>query len=82
MGAPKQKWTHEEEAALRTGVEKYGPGKWRAILRDPILSSCLSSRSNVDLKVCRVFAIALLFVKFVDYLNQTYMTMVSVSRLL
>jgi len=50
MGAPKQKWTHEEEAALRAGVEKYGPGKWRAILRDPILSSCLSSRSNVDLK--------------------------------
>lgn len=50
MGAPKQKWTHEEEAALRTGVEKYGPGKWRAILRDPSLSLCLASRSNVDLK--------------------------------
>lgn len=50
MGAPKQKWTHEEEAALRAGVEKYGPGKWRAILRDPILSLCLASRSNVDLK--------------------------------
>lgn len=50
MGAPKQKWTREEEAALRNGVEKYGPGKWRAILRDPTWSSCLASRSNVDLK--------------------------------
>lgn len=50
MGAPKQKWTHEEEAALRAGVEKYGPGKWRAILRDPNWSACLASRSNVDLK--------------------------------
>ncbi|XP_057824955.2 telomere repeat-binding factor 1 [Cryptomeria japonica] len=50
MGAPKQKWTHEEEAALRAGVEKYGPGKWRAILKDPNWSLCLASRSNVDLK--------------------------------
>ncbi|KAH9288123.1 hypothetical protein KI387_032240, partial [Taxus chinensis] len=50
MGAPKQKWTHEEESALREGVEKYGPGKWRAILKDPNWSSCLASRSNVDLK--------------------------------
>uniref|UniRef100_A0A0D6QXA5 MYB transcription factor n=1 Tax=Araucaria cunninghamii TaxID=56994 RepID=A0A0D6QXA5_ARACU len=50
MGAPKQKWTKEEEAALRAGIEKYGPGKWSAILKDPVLNSYLSSRSNVDLK--------------------------------
>ncbi|KAJ7546757.1 hypothetical protein O6H91_08G053100 [Diphasiastrum complanatum] len=50
MGVPKQKWTSEEEAALRAGVEKYGPGKWRAIQRDPNFGPCLVSRSNVDLK--------------------------------
>eukprot|EP00249_Psilotum_nudum_P011993 c23515_g1_i1 orf=292-1332(-) len=50
MGAPKQKWTPEEEAALRAGVEKYGPGKWRAIQKDQELGPCLSTRSNVDLK--------------------------------
>eukprot|EP00252_Welwitschia_mirabilis_P027488 TRINITY_DN9438_c0_g1_i2.p1 TRINITY_DN9438_c0_g1~~TRINITY_DN9438_c0_g1_i2.p1 ORF type:complete len:303 (+),score=100.14 TRINITY_DN9438_c0_g1_i2:347-1255(+) len=50
MGVPKQKWTNEEEAALRAGVEKYGPGKWRAILKDPVLSTRLAIRSNVDLK--------------------------------
>ncbi|CAM6109033.1 unnamed protein product [Calypogeia fissa] len=50
MGAPKQKWTAEEEAALRAGVEKYGPGKWRAIQKDPKFGPCLTSRSNVDLK--------------------------------
>lgn len=51
MGAPKQKWTPEEEAALRAGVEKYGPGKWRAIQKDSKFGPCLTSRSNVDLKV-------------------------------
>lgn len=51
MGAPKQKWTAEEEAALRAGVEKYGPGKWRAIQKDSKFGPCLTSRSNVDLKV-------------------------------
>ncbi|XP_057860805.2 telomere repeat-binding factor 1 isoform X4 [Cryptomeria japonica] len=50
MGAPKQKWTKEEEAALRAGIDKYGPGKWSAILKDPLLSTYLASRSNVDLK--------------------------------
>ncbi|XP_068659487.1 single myb histone 6-like isoform X1 [Aristolochia californica] len=50
MGAPKQKWTAEEEAALKAGVVKHGPGKWRTILKDPEFSSVLSLRSNVDLK--------------------------------
>ncbi|XP_010550307.1 PREDICTED: telomere repeat-binding factor 2-like isoform X1 [Tarenaya hassleriana] len=50
MGAPKQKWTAEEEAALKAGVLKYGTGKWRTILSDPEFSSVLKSRSNVDLK--------------------------------
>ncbi|KAL4189817.1 hypothetical protein AMTRI_Chr08g167300 [Amborella trichopoda] len=50
MGAPKQKWTSEEEAALRAGVDKYGPGKWRTILKDPVFSVILALRSNVDLK--------------------------------
>ncbi|KAF8081997.1 hypothetical protein N665_0853s0010 [Sinapis alba] len=50
MGAPKQKWTPEEEAALKAGVLKHGTGKWRTILSDPQFSSLLKSRSNVDLK--------------------------------
>ncbi|CAN4112086.1 unnamed protein product [Withania somnifera] len=50
MGAPKQKWTPDEEAALKAGVRKHGPGKWRTILKDPKFSGALYSRSNVDLK--------------------------------
>ncbi|XP_043711693.1 telomere repeat-binding factor 1-like [Telopea speciosissima] len=50
MGAPKQKWTAEEEVALKAGVVKHGAGKWRTILKDPEFSSVLSLRSNVDLK--------------------------------
>ncbi|ESQ31251.1 hypothetical protein EUTSA_v10004691mg [Eutrema salsugineum] len=50
MGAPKQKWTPEEEAALKAGVLKHGTGKWRTILSDPEFSLVLKSRSNVDLK--------------------------------
>lgn len=50
MGAPKQKWTQEEEAALKAGVIKHGAGKWRTILKDPEFSGVLYLRSNVDLK--------------------------------
>ncbi|MQL91196.1 hypothetical protein Taro_023801, partial [Colocasia esculenta] len=50
MGAPKQKWTAEEEEALRAGVLKHGAGKWRTIQRDPEFCRCLASRSNIDLK--------------------------------
>ncbi|CAO2831809.1 unnamed protein product [Amaranthus hypochondriacus] len=50
MGAPKQKWTAEEEAALKAGVLKHGAGKWRTILKDPEFSEVLYLRSNVDLK--------------------------------
>ncbi|XP_019230220.1 PREDICTED: single myb histone 6 isoform X2 [Nicotiana attenuata] len=50
MGAPKQKWTSEEEAALKLGVAKYGVGKWSTILKDPEFSGVLRSRSNVDIK--------------------------------
>ncbi|KAJ8448509.1 hypothetical protein Cgig2_012153 [Carnegiea gigantea] len=50
MGAPKQKWTAEEEAALKAGVVKHGAGKWRTILKDPEFSGILYLRSNVDLK--------------------------------
>ncbi|WOL20392.1 hypothetical protein Cni_G29197 [Canna indica] len=50
MGAPKQKWTAEEEEALRAGVDKHGAGKWRTIQKDPEFSRCLSTRSNIDLK--------------------------------
>lgn len=51
MGAPKQKWTSGEEAALKAGIAKYGVGKWSTILKDPEFSTVLRSRSNVDLKV-------------------------------
>ncbi|KAL3526892.1 hypothetical protein ACH5RR_011548 [Cinchona calisaya] len=50
MGAPKLKWTPEEEAALKAGITKYGLGKWSTILKDPEFSTILRSRSNVDLK--------------------------------
>ncbi|KAJ8567350.1 hypothetical protein K7X08_019558 [Anisodus acutangulus] len=50
MGAPKQKWTSEEEAALKAGVANYGVGKWSTILKDPEFAGILHSRSNVDLK--------------------------------
>ncbi|KAG8044895.1 hypothetical protein GUJ93_ZPchr0008g13144 [Zizania palustris] len=50
MGAPKQRWTPEEEAALKAGVAKHGAGKWRTILRDPEFTALLLLRSNVDLK--------------------------------
>ncbi|KAG6394264.1 hypothetical protein SASPL_144847 [Salvia splendens] len=50
MGAPKQKWTSEEEAALKAGIQKYGMGKWSTILKDPEFTTVLRSRSNVDLK--------------------------------
>ncbi|XP_042485224.1 single myb histone 4-like [Macadamia integrifolia] len=50
MGNPKQKWTTEEEEALRAGVDKHGVGKWKNIQRDPEFGHCLSARSNIDLK--------------------------------
>ncbi|PKU82533.1 single myb histone 4 [Dendrobium catenatum] len=50
MGAPKQKWTSEEEDALRAGVDKHGAGKWRTIQKDPEFCHCLATRSNIDLK--------------------------------
>ncbi|KAI7727097.1 hypothetical protein M8C21_021032, partial [Ambrosia artemisiifolia] len=50
MGVPKQKWTAEEEASLKAGVAKHGPGRWSTILRDPEFGSVLCLRSNVDLK--------------------------------
>ncbi|KAF8093652.1 hypothetical protein N665_0381s0012 [Sinapis alba] len=50
MGAPKHKWSQEEESALRSAVVKHGPGRWRTILKDPDFSQVLYLRSNVDLK--------------------------------
>jgi hypothetical protein len=51
MGVPKQRWTSEEEAALRGGVARHEVGNWRMILKDPEFSSTLHYRSNVDIKV-------------------------------
>ncbi|KAL3535583.1 hypothetical protein ACH5RR_004044 [Cinchona calisaya] len=50
MGNPKQKWTSEEEEALRAGIKKHGTGKWKNIQTDPEFSHLLFSRSNIDLK--------------------------------
>ncbi|KAK9811062.1 hypothetical protein WJX73_010075 [Symbiochloris irregularis] len=50
QGAPKQKWTPEEEQALRAGVARYGVGKWRLIQKDEEFTETLCNRSNVDLK--------------------------------
>jgi len=51
MGNQKLKWTNEEEDALIAGIERHGPGKWKAILLDPHFGPLLTSRSNIDLKV-------------------------------
>ncbi|PWA62397.1 ulp1 protease family catalytic domain, Homeodomain-like protein [Artemisia annua] len=45
-----QKWTIEEEEALRAGVEKHGFGNWLAILSDFQFASTLANRSNINLK--------------------------------
>ncbi|KAL8099261.1 hypothetical protein AgCh_031795 [Apium graveolens] len=50
MGAPKQKWTAEEEAALKAGIAKHGIGKWSTIIKDTEFSTALHLRTNVDLK--------------------------------
>lgn len=66
MGAPKHKWSREEESALRSAVAKHGPGRWRTILKDPDFSKVLFLRSNVDLKV--ISSLLLVAMKFV-FLN-------------
>ncbi|KAI3895119.1 hypothetical protein MKW92_014322 [Papaver armeniacum] len=50
MGAPKQKWTAEEEEALIAGINKHGAGKWKSIQNDPEFSDVLAARSNIDMK--------------------------------
>ncbi|KAI3864241.1 hypothetical protein MKW92_052067 [Papaver armeniacum] len=50
MGAPKQKWTAEEEEALIAGINKHGAGKWKNIQNDPEFSDVLAARSNIDMK--------------------------------
>ncbi|KAI3832411.1 hypothetical protein MKX03_020645 [Papaver bracteatum] len=50
MGAPKQKWTAEEEKALIAGINKHGAGKWKNIQNDPEFSDVLAARSNIDMK--------------------------------
>ncbi|CAK0747488.1 hypothetical protein CVIRNUC_001769 [Coccomyxa viridis] len=50
LGTSKQKWTDDEEKALRAGVDKYGVGKWRLIQKDEAFGPQLVTRSNVDLK--------------------------------
>lgn len=51
MGAPKQNWTSEEEAASKAGVVKHGVGKWCTVLKNPEFNRVLYIRSNVNLKV-------------------------------
>ncbi|KAF2297565.1 hypothetical protein GH714_038719 [Hevea brasiliensis] len=50
MGNRKQKWTSEEEEALRAGVAKHGTGKWKNIQQDPEFNPFLFTRTNIDLK--------------------------------
>lgn len=63
MGNHKQKWTAEEEEALKAGVKKHGMGKWKTILVDPDFATALTHRSNIDLKV-RSFLIAPILYSF------------------
>lgn len=50
MGAPKKKWSADEEEALREGVKHHGTGRWKYIKNDPRYKQILDKRSNVDLK--------------------------------
>ncbi|KAG5119586.1 hypothetical protein JHK82_034006 [Glycine max] len=51
MGAPKQKWTAEEEQALKAGVVKHGVDKWRNL---SVMANGWSSREKSRLSVRRV----------------------------
>ena len=51
IGSPQQKWTPEEEEALKAGVIKHGAGKWSTILKDSEFSGVSYLHSYVDLKV-------------------------------
>merc|ERR1712167_71076 len=46
----KEKWTKEENQALRDGVELFGTGKWYHIKQDPRFADVLRKRTNIDLK--------------------------------
>ena len=72
MGNPKQKWTSEEEEALRAGVKKHGTGKWKNIQRDPEFSHLLNSRSNIDLKVAN-FTQFLFLYNFQGFLSENWL---------
>jgi transcription factor MYB, plant len=77
MGVPKQRWTAEEEAALRAGVARHGVGNWRTILKDPEFSSTLCYRSNVDLKVIIVHLILLMLAYFSEGNSKFWYTLIS-----
>ncbi|KAH0727889.1 hypothetical protein KY290_003602 [Solanum tuberosum] len=48
MGALNQKWTPEEESALKVGVLKYGTDKWRTTLKDPEYSGQVEKHDSDD----------------------------------
>jgi len=48
--ARKEKWTEDENQALRQGVELFGTGKWFQIKQDPRFADVLRKRTNIDLK--------------------------------
>lgn len=70
MGNPKQKWTSEEEEALRAGVAKHGTGKWKNIQRDPEFNPFLFSRSNIDLKVSPLLIFFLIIVPSIPLISK------------
>ena len=46
MGAQKVRWTEDEEAALKKGVDKHGVGRWKYIKLDEEFKDILENRSN------------------------------------
>ncbi|KAF9662422.1 hypothetical protein SADUNF_Sadunf18G0051600 [Salix dunnii] len=81
MGNPKQKWTSEEEEALRAGVAKHGTGKWKNIQRDPEFNPYLYSRSNIDLKVFLSFLFFLFAIVIVAVVWYNAMIFEAISAL-
>ncbi|XP_074322755.1 telomere repeat-binding factor 1-like [Apium graveolens] len=50
MGRSYNKWSSEEEAAIRNCIAKHGVGKWQKILSDPEFSTVLVLRKSKDLQ--------------------------------
>ena len=57
MGAQKVRWTEDEEAALKKGVDKHGVGRWKYIKLDLEFKDILENRSNGEILIFSLFPV-------------------------